>query len=100
MEQMQVAVRAKKFKTGEIVITPPASAALDASGLSASELVLRHQSGDWGEVSDVLRGINDRGIAEQFSLQSIYTIASFGRLVVVTNRERTLTTIHLDPQVV
>ena len=43
-----------------------------------------------------VRAINERGLVEQFNLQSVYAVPSGQRLVVVTNRDRTLTMIHLD----
>jgi hypothetical protein len=88
--------RIAKFEVGEIVITPAASQALAASGQALDELLVRHQAGDWGDVSDHVRLVNDRGLAEQFNLQSSYAVHNGQRLVVVTNSERTLTMIHLD----
>jgi hypothetical protein len=92
-----VAARAKKFKVGEVVITPPASAALDGSDQTLNELLARHQAADWGDVSQQMRTINARGLIEHFSLQSTYTLNSGQRLVVFTNGQRTLTMVHLDP---
>ena len=95
-EQMQRKSHSRKFDAGEIVITPAASAALEASGQLLDELLARHQAGDWGDVAEQVRIVNDRGLAEQFNLQSIYTVRNGQRLVMVTNRERTLTMVHLD----
>ena len=85
-----------KFQVGEVVITPAASAALEANALSIEDLLARHQVGDWGDVSQQLRTVNDRGLVEQFNLQSTYVLPTGERLVVVTNRDRTLTMVHLD----
>ena len=93
---MDIGTQNMKFEVGEIVITPMAAAALANSGQAFSDLLARHQTGDWGNVSDQLRSVNDRGLAEQFSLQSVYAMATGDRLVVVTNRERTITMVHLD----
>lgn len=93
-----VKVRNSKFEVGEVVITPAATAALEAAGQQVADLLLRHQTGDWGDVSEQLRTVNQRGLQEQFNLQSVYPMASGQRLVVVTNRERTLTMVHLDPR--
>jgi hypothetical protein len=87
-----------KFDIGQIVITPAASAALADSGRSLDDLLAQHQAGDWGEVTDKVRAVNERGLVEQFNLQSVYAVSSGQRLVVVTNRDRTLTMIHLDPK--
>ena len=60
-----------KFELGEIVITPTASAALQAGGQSVEDFLARHQAGDWGKVSDQARAVNERGLAEQFNLQEV-----------------------------
>lgn len=85
-----------RFDVGEIVITPAASDALAANGMTLNDLLARHQTGDWGDVSAQLREVNERGLLEQFNLQSTYSLPDSRRLVVVTNRQRTTTTIHLD----
>jgi len=95
-EQSPVENCAPKFDVGQVVITPTASAVLDASGQRLAELLARHQAGDWGDVSDHERSVNERGLIEQFNLQSSYALQPGRRLVVVTNGERTLTMVHLD----
>jgi hypothetical protein len=88
-----------KFDVGQIVITPAASTALEANGQTIGELLAKHRAGDWGEVTEQVGAVNERALVEQFNLQSIYVIPSGQRLVVVTNRDRTLTMVHLDPRV-
>ncbi len=85
-----------RFDVGEIVITPAASEALTANGMTLDDLLTRHQAGDWGDVSAQVREVNERGLSEQFNLQSTYALPDSRRLVVVTNHQRTATTIHLD----
>ena len=85
-----------KFETGRVVVTPAAAAALAAEGKSIDDVLARHRAGDWGDVSQQLRTINDRGLVECFNLQSAYAVPDGGRLVVVTNRDRTLTMVHLE----
>ena len=96
MGQMQLQARKPKFEAGEVVITPAASAALEAGGHKLDDLLARHQAGDWGDVSEQVRAGNERGLVERFNLQSAYVVPSGQRLVVVTNRDRTLTMVHLD----
>ena len=88
--------RNMRFDVGEIVITPAASDALTANGMTLDDLLTRHQAGDWGDVSAQVREVNERGLLEQFNLQSTYALPDSRRLVVVTNHQRTATTIHLD----
>jgi hypothetical protein len=85
-----------KFDVGEIVITPAAAAALETNSQCLEELLARHRTGDWGDVSEQVRAVNERGLVEQFNLQGTYVLANGQRLVVVTNGQRTLTMVHLD----
>ena len=62
-------------------------------------MLARHQAGDWGDVTEQVRAVNERALAERFNLQSVYAVANGQRLVVVTNRERSRTMIHLDARV-
>jgi hypothetical protein len=87
-----------KFEVGELVITPAASALIDSHGQTLDDLLARHQAGDWGDVSSQLRLVNEQGLAEQFNLQSTYEMPCGQRIAVVTNRDRSITMIHLDSQ--
>ncbi len=87
-----------KFDVGTIIITPAAAAVLTSNGVALGDLLARHQNGDWGEVSEAVRAVNERGLSDQFNLQSTYTMADGRRLVVVTDRDRTTTMVHLDAQ--
>lgn len=89
-------LRNVKFELGELVVTPAAEATLAAGDLTLDDLLARHQNGDWGDVTDPVREVNERGLSEQFNLQSAYTMPDGQRLVVVTNRDRSATMIHLD----
>ena len=86
-----------KFEVGQIVITPAATAALEASGQTLAELLIRHQAGDWGDATEQVQAVNEQGLAHSLNLQSVYPVVSGQRLVVVTNRERTMTMIHVEP---
>jgi hypothetical protein len=94
---MRLTARTSKFELGELVVTPTASAALKAGGQTIDDFLARHQSGDWGEVSEQVRTVNERGVAEQFSLQSVYATGTGERLVIITTGDRSLTMIHLGP---
>ena len=87
-----------KFEVGEIIVTPAASAVLQTHGHTHDDLLARHQAGDWGDVSSQLRLVNEQGLAESFNLQSTYEMPCGQRIAVVTNRDRSITMIHLDPQ--
>ena len=83
------------FQLGEVIVTPRARQVLDDSALSLDDLLARHQSGDWGEVSAAERRLNDEGIAKRFNLVSNYGTRRGDRLTVVTRADRGSTFVHL-----
>ena len=48
-----------KFQPGEVVASPGCLAALEAAGQTVQEFLIRHQSGDWGELSSADAALND-----------------------------------------
>jgi hypothetical protein len=87
-----------RFEVGEVVVTPAASAALTANGKTVDDLLDRHRAGDWGEVSQHVRSVNERGLVERFNLHSTYVMPDGCRIEVMTNCQRTTTMVHLGPQ--
>ena len=85
------------FQLGEVIVTPRASQALAESDQSLDELLARHRSGDWGDVSAAERRLNDEGVAKRFNLVSNYRTRCGDRLTVVTRADRGSTFVHLAP---
>ena len=86
------------LELGKLVVTPSAAKVLEQSGTSAEELLSRHAAGDWGEVSQQEREINERGLRESFNLVSNYRMSDDQCVTVFTKADRSLTMIHLRPQ--
>ena len=87
-----------KFDVGQVIVTPTASRALEAGGQSAEQVLLRHQSGDWGDVSEQERSVNEEALRRSFNLLSIYRTAAGERVTIVTKGDRSLTLVHIDPR--
>jgi hypothetical protein len=75
---------AKKFSLGRIVATPGALQALLAAGQSADEFLARHVVGDWGELDDEDRRLNDAALINGSRLLSAYRIKTGVKLWIVT----------------
>jgi hypothetical protein len=58
------------FALGQIVATPGALAAIEASGDDPLALLSRHVSGDWGDLDEHDRRENELGLREGFRLLS------------------------------
>lgn len=87
-----------KFPLGQIVVTPRAAEVLRAAGQTSDALLARHQAGDWGDVDEHERALNEAGIDQRFNLVSNYLMPQGERLTIVTQADRSYTLIHLGPQ--
>ncbi|KVE69751.1 hypothetical protein [Burkholderia vietnamiensis] len=82
------------FHPGKLLISPTALAALRANSVPVIGVVLRHIAGDWGIVSDEDKRQNDISIAAGLRLISIYRLPNWTRILVITEWNRSNTTIE------
>ena len=82
-----------KFHLGLIVATPQALAVLSTEDILAA--LRRHVSGDWGDLDAHDRDANERALLKGERLLSVYRSAGGVRFYVITERNRTLTTVLL-----
>lgn len=87
-----------RFQLGQVVVTPRALETLEAAEQTLDELLARHQSADWGNVSPAQRALNEQGISGDCNLTSTYVLSTGQRLTVFTRGDRTHTLVHLAPQ--
>ena len=86
------------FPLGRLVATPGALALLRSAGEDLlPELLERHQSGDWGDVPPEDARENEVSVRHGFRIISSYRVAG-ERLWVVTERDRTATTLLLPSE--
>jgi hypothetical protein len=90
---------------GQIVATPGALAALAASNLGTAApamLLTRHFVGDWGDLCDDDKLANDEALAEGvgriFSAYDVPSGASSVRVWIITEHDRSATTILLPDE--
>ena len=84
-----------KFPLGQIVATPGALEALQRAGQSPLEFLARHVRADWGEVCEEDRRENDLALQQGFRLLSVYTTKAGEKLWVISEADRSLTTLLL-----
>lgn len=87
-----------RFPLGEVLATPRALEALAAVGCTLEEMLDRHRTGDWGDISPAQRRVNDEGIASFSNLASAYPLPDGQRLTIFTRGDRTHTLVHLAPR--
>jgi len=91
-------VPAAKFELGRLVATPGALAALEESGEQPSTFIARHAAGDWGESSDADREENEFSLTHGFRLLSSYRLRSGVKLWILTEADRSATTLLLPSE--
>jgi len=87
--------RVARFTLGQTVITPGAEEALQLAGQTAIEFLRRHVSGDWGELSDEDIKENEFSVEKGFRLLSRYQTTNGELLWIITEADRSATTILL-----
>ena len=83
----------RPFPLGAVCATPGALAALAAAGQPASAFLRRHAAGDWGEVDEHDWAANDDALAQGTRLVSAFTLSTGERIWVITEADRSATTI-------
>jgi len=82
-----------KFSLGQTVITANANAALPE--LDVVLALQRHHSGDWGDVDDHDRQMNEDALRNEDRLVSIYKTVRGQKFYVITEWDRSVTTVLL-----
>ena len=89
---------AVRFQLGRLFMTPGAIEALEATGEQPHEFLRRHQTGDFGELSESDRRENEFSIANGFRILSAYRTRAGVKLWVITEADRSATTILLPSE--
>ena len=87
--------RSAKFSLGQIVATPAALSVLQQAGTDPSSLLSRHVRGDWGDLCDEDKQLNDAAVDNGERLLSSYQLRDQQKVWVITERDRSVTTILL-----
>ncbi len=92
-----------KFHLGRIVATPAALEAIQQAGHSPLEFLDRHARGDWGELCDEDRQLNDAAVECGSRILSVYRMKSGAKIWIITEAadddgRRAATTILLPDE--
>ena len=82
-----------KFSSGQIVITPNALNTLSQTDVQTA--LVRHFRGDWGDVDEEDRRTNDQSLKHGARLLSVYHAANGTKFWIITEADRSATTILL-----
>lgn len=86
------------FSLGKLVATPGALAAFSNNAQSPLPFLKRHQSGDWGDVPEEDRRENDLSVRDGFRILSAYRLHDGTKFWVITEADRSVTTILLPEE--
>ena len=86
---------APRFPLGRCVATPAALDALRGQNLSPWDLLNRHRRGDWGDVCAADAQVNEQALHLGHRLLSIYTLPDGQRLYLLTEADRSVSTLLL-----
>jgi hypothetical protein len=87
-----------KFPFGEVVATQGAAAALNDVGDHPFVYLQRHAHGDWGELDADDVAENELSLVNGLRLLSAYTLKDGTRIWIITEADRSVTTILLPSE--
>ena len=87
-----------RFALGQTYVTPGAEEALMIAGQTGIEFLRRHMSNDRGELSDEDARENELSLKEGFRLLSAYRTAKGQKLWIITEADRSATTVLLPSE--
>ena len=85
-----------KFPLGEIYATKGVINSIGRQEMT--DALLRHASGDWGDVDDEDKQANDNALAYGGRLLSAYTSSDGIRFWIITEADRSYTTVLLPEE--
>jgi hypothetical protein len=93
----------KKLTLGQIVATPAALEAIEASGQKPADFLRRHANKDWGDLDDEDKRLNDEAINDGSRVLSAYHTSNGTKIWIITEAEddrsqRAATTILLPSE--
>ena len=86
------------FDLGQVVGTPGALQALQEAELEPIEILIRHVTGDWGELDDEDKEENELSVEQGFRILSSYKLETGVKIWVITEWDRSVTTILLPSE--
>ena len=76
------------FQSSTVVCTPAAILLLKTTGFDPTELVKRHQAGDWGDIPSGDEAINNRGLTQGSMLASRFRLVDSKQIAKTAAAER------------
>jgi hypothetical protein len=86
------------FPLGQVVATPGALEAMQEAGDNPASYLSRHVTGDWGIVGVEDAKENELSVRQGFRILSAYRLSNGTKIWVITEADRSATTIILPEE--
>ena len=86
------------FELGQTVATPGALASLQQAEEEPFTYLLRHVTGDWGDLPEQDIEENERSLEQDLRIFSAYHLSSGVKIYVITEWDRSVTTLLLPEE--
>jgi hypothetical protein len=86
------------FPPGQLVATPGVLRLLEQTKRSPLEFLSRHLRGDWGDLCEEDKSENEFSLEHGFRLMSSYQVSENERLWIITEADRSVTTLLLPEE--
>ena len=86
------------FSVGQVVGTPPALEAIKLAGHDPLDYLLRHMTGDWGDLDEEDIQANKDAVAHGTRVFSAYNLPTKAKIWIITEWNRSSTTILLPEE--
>ncbi len=80
------------------MITPGAKAAIDATGEGVTPFLFKHLTGDWGDLCEEDKQANEAALKYHLRLLSAYHLSDGTKIWLITEWDRSVTTILLPEE--
>jgi hypothetical protein len=95
---MPVEMSEAKFRLGQIVATRGVTDLVAHGVINPLLFIQRHSLGDWGDLCEDDRSLNDESLQSGGRLHSAYQISPLVKLWVITEWDRSVTTLLLPSE--
>jgi hypothetical protein len=87
-----------RFPLGRVGATPGALRALEQAEQLPADFLDRHVNGDWGDVPEADKQENEFSVEQGFRILSAYTTSAGEKIWILTEADRSATTILLPSE--
>ena len=93
--QAQRQMRQGRLQLGRVVLTRAVNELVAEGGFNPMDLLRRHAAGDWGDISEDDRALNNTALIQEERVMSAYQVNNDLVVWIITEADRSVTTLLL-----